>query len=93
MARTVEITSNHVNELNGKSAKTGNPFRLRLQQCWLFSDDQYPKAFEILLKDDQMAYSAGFYYLDEKSIVVDRMGKIQIVPTLTPGATAPKKNP
>jgi len=86
----VTVAQTAVRELKGVSAKTGKPYEMRFQTAYAHTVDRdgnpplYPEKIEISLDKDQPAYAAGEYQLHPSAVYVNRDGRLDIAPRLTP---------
>lgn len=79
----IEFKNNETESFSGTSQKTGKPFKITKQVGWFHGKDPYPAKVEVMLKDDQRPYSAGFYRVDvDSSLYVDRNNRLAISPVL-----------
>jgi len=87
----VEIESAEVKKLQGTSKKSGNPYSFQTQEAWIWTIDsntkqpnRHPQKIELMLDDNQVPYSVGFYELDLSSIYVSRQQRLSVSPRLAP---------
>ena len=91
---TVVVSKPEVNELKGVGKTSGKPYHLRIQTAYAFtiSDDgviaDFPDKFEFILEADQAPYPRGKYQLQPSAVFVNREGRLDIRPRLTPLASS-----
>ncbi|WP_193076136.1 single-stranded DNA-binding protein [Pseudomonas sp. FME51] len=87
-----EIHSTFVNERTGKSARTGNDYKLREQEAWVqIGDAPYPQKTKVMLDEGQAAYAPGKYMLHERSFSIGKYDSLQCQPFLVPLAAQVQK--
>lgn len=97
MATKITITKPDLNVVEGVSAKSGKPYKLRIQTGYLHSvgDDgvvcDFPDKFEFILADGQEAYARGHYTLSPSAIQVSRDGRLETRVRLLPLTAAAAK--
>jgi len=80
----VEVVTSMVDIKSGTSAKTGRPYSIREQECWIafFGRDgkpnPHPTKVKLTLDEDQNPYEIGDYILDPASLYADRFGQLAI---------------
>ena len=83
MQTKITITKPDLNVVEGISAKSGKPYKLRIQTAYLHSvsDDgvvgDFPDKFEFILADGQDAYPRGQYTLSPSAVQVSRDGRLE----------------
>lgn len=95
----VQVESTEIRVKYGTSARTGRPYSIREQECWVFTSGRdgkphpHPEKALLTLDDDQEAgYAPGYYVLCPSSIYVDRKfgklavrGRLRAVPAVASG--------
>ncbi|HNC17641.1 MAG TPA: single-stranded DNA-binding protein [Accumulibacter sp.] len=80
----VEVEEAPVRTKSGVSAKSGKPYCIREQECWIYAFDpqgkphKHAQKVSIVLGDDQPPYSPGVYFVHPNSIYVDRWSQSAI---------------
>lgn len=88
----IAITSSDVRELKGTSKTTNKAYHLRIQTAYAYTMSkegvlsEFPDKFEITLDSEQSPYPRGKYTLAAPSVQVDRNGRLEVRPVLTPVA-------
>jgi hypothetical protein len=72
----VEVPSNHIDEMQGVSSKTGRAYHMRRQTIYLHQGETYPEKYELSLEERQPAYEPGRYLLAAGSFVRDRTSNL-----------------
>lgn len=87
----VEVEEAKVETKSGVSARTGRPYSIREQTCWLYGYDDQAKAFKhaqkikVTLADEQAnAYPVGLYAVHPGSVYVDKFGQASLKVRLMP---------
>ena len=79
-----EIASADVRAKN-KTTQSGEHYISRAQDGYLFVEGQkYPTPVVIDIPRDGQPYPVGFYTLDEDSFYVNRYGRLDVFPRLSP---------
>ena len=80
----IEIKTEHINERNGTSDRTGKAYKMREQIGWAFlvaedgSLDPYPSKVKIPLDEGQFAFKPGFYTISPTSLYVGKYDDLQL---------------
>ena len=86
----IVVTASPIVERKGTAKLTGKPYHLRIQTAHAFTIDEhgviaeFPDKFEILLDPEQAPYARGKYQLQPSAVFVNRDGRLDVRPRLTP---------
>lgn len=84
MEMKFEIANDEVRAKN-KTTQSGEHYISRAQDGYLFVEGQkYPTPVVIDIPRDGQPYPVGFYTLDEDSFYVNRYGRLDVFPRLSP---------
>ena len=87
---SIVVASPDIRELKGTSKTSNKPYHLRIQTAYAFTQSkdgvlsEFPDKFEITLDAEQSPYPRGKYTLAAPSIQIDRNGRLEVRPVLTP---------
>lgn len=89
----IEVKTTDVETFSGIAAASKKPYTINKQAAWLHTPTEpYPTKIELMLKDATKPYQLGVYGIDfEKSVYVDRNGRMAITPVLITGGAAVRK--
>lgn len=90
MAIKIEVMSPAVETFSGLAKESKKPYTINKQAGWLHNPaEPYPTKIDLMLKDASKPYAVGVYTIDlDKSLYVDRNGRLAITPVLIPATPA-----
>lgn len=86
----ITVAQSTIKEVKGISAKSGKPYHMRFQTAYAHTVDKdgnpppYPEKFEVILDTDAPPFTPGDYTLSPSALFIDKDGRLQCAPRLTP---------
>jgi len=90
----IQVEKAEVSTRTGTSKRTGQPYTIREQECWVHTCDRsgvvhpHPERVVLMLDDNQAPYPAGSYTICPSSLYVDRFRQLDLRLRLKPVTAA-----